>query len=139
MAITSTYHRIDGEDYVKAKDYDNIFLKLMSANKKIEELEAQIERDKELLEIKTDEVSISEDKIPSCLCPYCGGNRSGKIPEGYEANEESLLFADEQYEDDLIEELQDRHQQDCITINQLQTTIDILVDRYATLREMRGL
>lgn len=52
---------------------------------------------------------------------------------------EPLPFSDEQYEEDLIEELEDRHQQDCITINQLHTTIDILVDRYAKLRKMRGL
>lgn len=36
-------------------------------------------------------------------------------------------------------DLERRHQQDCITINQLQTTIDVLVGRYAKLREMKGL
>ena len=33
-------------------------------------------------------------------------------------------------------ELQDQHQQDCIKINQLNVTIDILVDKYARLREV---
>lgn len=32
-----------------------------------------------------------------------------------------------------------RIQEDCITINQLQTALDVLVDRYATLRKIHGL
>lgn len=35
--------------------------------------------------------------------------------------------------------LRARYQSDCITINQLQTTIDILVDKLARLREVHGL
>ena len=35
--------------------------------------------------------------------------------------------------------LEDRHQQDCITINQLQTTIDVLISRYAKLRGLNNL
>lgn len=31
-----------------------------------------------------------------------------------------------------------QHQDDCITINQLQTTLDVLVDRYANLRKIHG-
>mgnify|MGYP000847878682 FL=1 len=31
-----------------------------------------------------------------------------------------------------------RHESDCITINQLQTALDVLVDRYATLRKIHG-
>lgn len=38
----------------------------------------------------------------------------------------------------LCKELQDQHQQDCITINQLHVTIDKLVDRYANLRKNMG-
>ena len=32
-----------------------------------------------------------------------------------------------------------QHQDDCITINQLYTTLDVLVDRYANLRKVHGL
>lgn len=35
--------------------------------------------------------------------------------------------------------LEARYQSDCITINQLQTTIDVLVDKLARLREVHGL
>ena len=31
-----------------------------------------------------------------------------------------------------------QHQDDCITINQLYTTLDVLVDRYADLRKIHG-
>mgnify|MGYP000036278367 CR=1 FL=1 len=31
-----------------------------------------------------------------------------------------------------------QHQSDCITINQLQTALDVLVDRYANLRKIHG-
>ena len=33
----------------------------------------------------------------------------------------------------------ERHQSDCITINQLHTTIDVIVDRYANLRKNKGM
>lgn len=32
----------------------------------------------------------------------------------------------------------EQHQPDCITINQLNTAIDVLVDRYANLRKLHG-
>lgn len=35
--------------------------------------------------------------------------------------------------------LRAHYQSDCITINQLQTTIDVLVDKLASLREVHGL
>lgn len=38
-----------------------------------------------------------------------------------------------------IAKLNDRHQSDCIKINQLQTTIDVLVDKLVKLREVHGL
>ena len=38
----------------------------------------------------------------------------------------------------IISELEDRHQSDCIRINQLLTTIDVLTERYQKLREVHG-
>nr|DAG21430.1 MAG TPA: hypothetical protein [Caudoviricetes sp.] len=34
---------------------------------------------------------------------------------------------------------ENQHQSDCITINQLQTALDVLIDRYANLRKIHGL
>lgn len=49
-------------------------------------------------------------------------------------------FSDgEDERDKLIAELQDRHQQDCIKINQLHVTIDTLVDKYSRLRKSVGM
>src|SRR5699024_12386921 len=48
-------------------------------------------------------------------------------------------FSDgEDERDKLIAELQDQHQQDCIKINQLNVTIDTLVDKYSRLRNTVG-
>ena len=38
-----------------------------------------------------------------------------------------------------IQELRDQHQQDCIKINQLNVTIDTLVDKYSRLRKTVGM
>ena len=37
-----------------------------------------------------------------------------------------------------VAELEDRHQSDCIRINELLTTIDVLTERYQKLREVHG-
>ena len=61
-----------------------------------------------------------------------------KSKENLYENEE-IPFADEQYEEDLLAELQDRHQQDCITINELTVTLNKVIDMYSRLREQVGL
>ena len=38
-----------------------------------------------------------------------------------------------------VEWYEQRHQDDCITINQLQTALDVIVDRYANLRKNKGM
>lgn len=60
----------------------------------------------------------------------------------FEEEYKKIINQHDEYEECLeeeLEDLRDKHQQDCITINQLHTTIDTLIDRYAKLREMRGL
>lgn len=89
----------------KEKEISDLCKENDELEKKISELEAQIERDKELLEVKTAEVSISEDKILSCLCPYCGKIVAGKIPNGCKVNEESLPFSSDEYEEETKTEL----------------------------------
>ena len=37
-----------------------------------------------------------------------------------------------------VKNLKRTHQSDCITINQLQTALDVMVDRYAQLRKIHG-
>ena len=61
-----------------------------------------------------------------------------KSKENLYENEE-IPFAEEQYEEDLIAELQDRHQQDCIEINELTVTLNKVIDMYSRLRQQIGL
>ena len=71
--------------------------------------------------------------ITISYCPICGR----KLTYG-EENEGKT----DKYIEELLDEakkLNDRHQADCITINQLQTTIDVLVDKLSRLREIHGL
>lgn len=46
-----------------------------------------------------------------------------------------MPFYDESVE---IAKYRTQHQDDCITINQLQTALDVMVDRYAQLRKIHG-
>lgn len=69
---------------------------------------------------KTGELGI----IDISYCPICGRKLTGE--ENEERCEQKELL-------DKIEKLNDRHQSDCIKINQLQTTIDVLVDKLARL------
>lgn len=53
---------------------------------------------------------------------------------------ENLPFGDDEDEKDrLIAELQDRHQQDCIRINDLATTVHVLAGLYSALRKNVGM
>lgn len=110
--LFEAYCDVCKENKVLQKDFDDLDndnLELIKRNdelkKTISELEKQIERDKELLEVKTAEVSISEDKILSCLCPYCGKIVAGKIPNGYKVNEEPLPFSSDECEEETKTEL----------------------------------
>lgn len=63
-------------------------------------------------------------------CPICGRKLTGEENEERCEQKESI---------DKIAKLNDRHQSDCIKINQLNVVIDVLVEKYARLREAHGL
>ena len=53
---------------------------------------------------------------------------------------EDLPFEDDEHEwEKLINELQDQHQQDCIRINDLTTTVHVLAGLYSELRKNVGM
>ena len=62
-----------------------------------------------------------------------------RIKELERGIEQEELFNEEEDKDKLIAELRDLHQQDCIKINQLQVTLDTLVDKYSRLRKTAGM
>lgn len=106
-----------------------------------------------------DKSIIGSQCISIDYCPYCGRrlvlngcdrkDLENKIKEleSELAVKENLLKIkagiqedfDMQYAKLRIAELEDRYQSDCITINQLNTTIDVLVDKLNTLRKLNGL
>nr|UWI36494.1 MAG: hypothetical protein [Bacteriophage sp.] len=57
-------------------------------------------------------------------CPVCGGIlKCENVDTGHPS----------------IEWYEQRHQDDCIRINELTVTVDTLVDRYANLRKNKGM
>ena len=80
-----------------------------SLKRKIEDLETVIAGGKK------QDISVSENGV-SVGCE-CGGYHLAK---------------------ERISELEDLHQSDCVRINQLLTTIDVLTERYQKLREVHG-
>ena len=81
------------------------------------------------MKYENNEVRMTHGIIIS-YCPICGRKLTGEENEERCKQKESI---------DKIEKLNERHQSDCITINQLNVTIDVLVDKLARLREVRGL
>lgn len=47
-------------------------------------------------------------------------------------------FEEIPFDKDEIKSLRLAHHENCITINQLQTALDVIVDRYANLRKVHG-
>lgn len=94
--------------------------------RKIEEMKSQIEK------LKLEKMSLRTRCKPGIEKDF-NKNIYGELAI-VGCNEE---FTDMQNKS--ISELEDRHQSDCIRINQLLTTIDVLTELYQKLREVRGL
>lgn len=147
---------IDGELYIscwnfskalgeKEREISDLCKENDKLQKQISELESELSVKEDLLKIKNAYSDKDWEKDLKAMVNFGIHVDEETLKEFADLKEkgkvlaEPLPFSDEEYEESIIEELEDRHQQDCITINQLQTTIDTLVDRYAKLREMRGL
>lgn len=142
VMITAEYHMCDGELWCNTRAYDEVLCRLYKANERISELEQklinqgldslkEVEKMKKLNdELKTENTALKQhikDMEDAC---------DGSCFSDYE----DLPFGDDEDEkDELIAELQDQHQQDCIKINQLHVTIDTLVDKYSRLRNTVGM
>ena len=123
-------------------DLDKIYNQLQETEKeaqaKIEELESELEVKDNLLTIKN---GLCKNELPTEI------TIDGYKCEIIQTEQGLYISRDRIYEiidrekkplKDRCAELEDRHQQDCITINQLQTTIDVLTTRYAKLKEMNN-
>ena len=132
--IVSEFHLFEGESWIRATTYDDVLIRLKKANERITDLE-QDRFNKSTEELKQVEKLSSENKSLK------DENKALKQRiKGSEDVCDGSFFSDEEDErDKLIVELQDQHQQDCIKINQLNVTIDALVDKYSMLRNTVGM
>ena len=103
-------------------------------NKRILELEKEnkrlMKKNKELKE-KLEEANLT-------VMAYTNELQTREVIKGVWETQSSLVSSqsDTEHSNQWYSE---RHQSDCITINQLYTTIDVIVDRYANLRKNKGM
>ena len=106
------------------------------ANWTVDQLKEEVVRLSEECEKKQHEILDKNNKINELqaeLDKMCAYNNELKRQVGEKAD---TPFYDESAE---IAKYHRQHQDDCITINQLHTTLDVLIDRYANLRKIHGL
>ena len=132
--ILSEFHSFEGESWIKASTYNDVLLRLKNANERITDLEQDI-FNKSTDELKQVEKLSSENKSLK------DENKALKqrIKDSEDVCDGSFFSDEEDERDKLIAELQYRHQQDCIKINQLHVTIDTLVDTCSRLRKSAGM
>lgn len=102
----------------------------------IDQLKIEVVRLSTVCEKKQHEILGKNDKINELqaeLDKMCDYNNELKRQVSEKAD---TPFYDEPAE---IAKCHRQHQDDCITINQLHTTLDVLIDRYANLRKIYGL
>ena len=111
VMITAEYHMCDGELWCNTRAYDEVLCRLYKANERISELEQKL---------------IIKDMEDAC---------DGSCFSDYE----DLPFGDDEDEkDELIAELQDQHQRDCIRYNDMRTAYLVTLDELVKLREQFG-
>jgi len=101
----------------------------------VDQLKEEIVRLADERESKQHEILDKDNKINELqaeLDKMCAYNNELKRQVDEKAD---APFYDESVE---IAKYHRQHQDDCITINQLHTTLDVLIDRYANLRKIHG-
>ena len=125
--IVSEFHSFEGESWIRATTYDDVLLRLKKANERIEDLEKN-KFNKSMDELKRIEKLSSENK-----------SLKQHIKDMEDVCDGSCFSDEEDERDKLIADLQDQHQQDCIRINDLTTTVHVLARLYSTLRKNVGM
>ena len=105
-------------------------------NLTVDQLKNEVVRLSDECEKKQHEILDKNDKINELqaeldkMCDY-----NDDLKRQVRENADTPLY-DESVE---IAKCRRQHQDDCITINQLQTALDVIVDRYANLRKNKGM
>jgi len=114
------------------KESKDLFLKLKSMQEENDKLEKQNE------DIQNSHMKLYNDTKDE-ICELKAENERLRVKCGEVTNEECNCEQEEIDLEALIYELQDQHQQDCIRINDLTTTIHVLSGLYSTLRKTVGM
>ena len=103
-------------------------------NKRILELEKENKR----LAAKNKELEETLEEANSIVMAYTEELQTREVIKGV-GETQSPLVSSQSDTKNSNQWYSERHQSDCITINQLQTALDVIVDRYANLRKVHGL
>lgn len=103
-------------------------------SKKILELEKENKR----LAAKSKELEEKLEKANLTVMAYTNELQTREVIKGVWETQSPLISSQSDTEHSK-QWYSERHQSDCITINQLHTTLDVLIDRYANLRKIHGL
>ena len=98
----------------------------------------ELEKENKRLVAKNKELKEKLEKANSIVMAYTNELQTREVMKGVWETQ-SPLISSQSDTDHSKQWYSERHQSDCITINQLHTTLDVLVDRYANLRKIHGL
>ena len=157
--IVSEFHLFEGESWIKASTYDDVLLRLKKANERITDLEQDIfnkstDELKQVEKLQSENKSLKDENkalkqrikdLENVCDARCFLDGKDLIESLKKHMEDDICISDIPFDDSeidydaLIAELQGQHQQDCIRINDLTTTVHVLAGLYSTLRKTVGM
>lgn len=139
--IVSKYYTFEGKSFVESATYDEVLYKLKRANDKFYELTSELEKSEaENTSLQNSHIKLYND-TKDTIRSLKDENKSLKqsLQNMTDVCDGSCFLGEEDDRDKLIAKLQDQHQQDCIRINDLTTTVHVLAGLYSTLRKNVGM
>ena len=128
------------ELYLEASNDLSVANQLIEAKQReIEELERELRVKEELFKIKS---GLKSEEFPDSITIDGYKCQIIQTKQGLYISRDDIYRIIEDEKRDLrerIEKQERRYQDDCITINQLHTTIDVLTDKLTNLRKQMGL
>ena len=97
----------------------------------------ELEKGNKRLATKNKELEEKLEKANSIVMAYTNELQTREVIKGVWETQSPLISSQSNTEHSK-QWYSEQHQSDCITINQLQTALDVIVDRYANLRKIHG-
>ncbi len=127
-------------DGLDCTEHDRKFTdRISQLEKQVSELESELSVKENLLKTRNGLCGEESDyeKLMEEILSYEPTNKEDDVAQ---FNYDSLTaFNNAVKKRNRIAELENRHQSDCITINQLHTALDVMIEKYQRLREIHGL